>query len=80
MSEPYADLECLACHHRGTKVIDSRCTQAYVRRRRECLRCHHRFTTRELHETEAVLRSQLHSRLSTIEDAIAKLRDDLSLQ
>ncbi len=42
-------MECPACHHYGTKVVDSRPAEENraIRRRRECEACHFRFTTFE---------------------------------
>jgi hypothetical protein len=35
-----------------TKVIDSRMSYLYVRRRRQCLKCNWRFTTKEIYAPE----------------------------
>lgn len=40
-------MQCLACQHEESKVVDSREARDSVRRRRECLACGHRFTTFE---------------------------------
>jgi len=40
-------MECPYCNNAETKVIDSRESEASVRRRRECLKCQKRFTTYE---------------------------------
>jgi transcriptional repressor NrdR len=42
-------MNCIACGHSETHVIDSRMSEggASIRRRRECLSCHQRFTTYE---------------------------------
>ncbi|OIP79399.1 MAG: transcriptional regulator NrdR [Parcubacteria group bacterium CG08_land_8_20_14_0_20_48_21] len=42
-------MKCPACHHRETKVVDSRLVSEglAIRRRRECLRCAFRFSTQE---------------------------------
>lgn len=42
-------MNCIACGHADTHVIDSRMADggASIRRRRECLGCHQRFTTYE---------------------------------
>ena len=42
-------MECPACHHYGTKVVDSRPVEENraIRRRRQCEACHFRFTTFE---------------------------------
>ncbi|WP_227936632.1 transcriptional regulator NrdR [Alkalihalobacillus deserti] len=43
---------CPACHHNGTRVLDSRPSHEgrSIRRRRECEECSHRFTTFEMVE------------------------------
>ncbi|MDA3875863.1 MAG: transcriptional regulator NrdR [Halothiobacillus sp.] len=43
-------MQCIACGHAETHVIDSRMVEGGVsiRRRRECLGCHQRFTTYEV--------------------------------
>ncbi len=45
-------MRCPACHHNGTRVLDSRPSHEgrSIRRRRECEACHHRFTTFEMIE------------------------------
>jgi transcriptional repressor NrdR len=42
-------MKCPACHHNGTKVLDSRPVEEgkSIRRRRECESCSYRFTTFE---------------------------------
>ena len=40
-------MECPACQHGESKVVDSRDAGDSIRRRRECLACGHRFTTFE---------------------------------
>lgn len=40
-------MECPACQHGESKVVDSRDAGDSIRRRRECLGCGHRFTTFE---------------------------------
>lgn len=40
-------MQCPACQHLESKVVDSREARDSVRRRRECLACAHRFTTFE---------------------------------
>jgi len=42
-------MKCPTCHHKETKVIDSRLSSEgnSIRRRRECLKCERRFTTYE---------------------------------
>src|SRR3989338_6294917 len=42
-------VKCPSCHHKETKVIDSRINTdgSSIRRRRECLKCEKRFTTYE---------------------------------
>lgn len=40
-------MHCPECQHPETKVVDSRVSDASVRRRRECLHCAGRFTTYE---------------------------------
>lgn len=40
-------VECPACQHEESKVVDSRDAGDSIRRRRECLACAHRFTTFE---------------------------------
>ncbi len=42
-------MQCTACHHPDTKVIDSRAAEegAAIRRRRQCPSCGYRFTTYE---------------------------------
>lgn len=76
----YADLPCPECEHRGSRVIDSRGSKGhYIRRRRECLKCQHRYTTREMVTDELASRPFVERRLSYIENAIARLRDDLNL-
>ena len=42
-------MKCTFCHHKETKVIDSRLSNEgqSIRRRRECLKCKRRFTTYE---------------------------------
>ena len=40
-------MECPACQHEESRVVDSRESGDSVRRRRECLECGHRFTTFE---------------------------------
>lgn len=42
-------MRCTFCHHKETKVIDSRLSNEgqSIRRRRECLKCKRRFTTYE---------------------------------
>lgn len=42
-------MQCTACHHDDTKVIDSRSADegSAIRRRRQCPSCGHRFTTYE---------------------------------
>lgn len=42
-------MKCPYCHHKESKVIDSRYTEGHtcIRRRRECLECGERFTTYE---------------------------------
>lgn len=78
----YADLPCPFCSHRGSRVLDSRGSKShYIRRRRACLNpsCGKRFTTREMVTDDMAARPFVERRLSYIEDAIAKLRDDLHL-
>ncbi|HUX81978.1 MAG TPA: transcriptional regulator NrdR [Halothiobacillus sp.] len=43
-------MQCIACGHAETHVIDSRMVEGgtSIRRRRECLGCHQRFTTYEV--------------------------------
>lgn len=48
-------MECPACHHGDTQVLDSRDGPACVRRRRECLACKQRFTTYERVETPSLV-------------------------
>ncbi|WP_017726625.1 transcriptional regulator NrdR [Halalkalibacterium ligniniphilum] len=45
-------MRCPACHHNGTRVLDSRPSHEgrSIRRRRECESCNHRFTTFEMVE------------------------------
>ncbi|BAB06865.1 transcriptional regulator NrdR [Halalkalibacterium halodurans] len=45
-------MRCPACHHNGTRVLDSRPAHEgrSIRRRRECESCNHRFTTFEMIE------------------------------
>lgn len=43
-------MKCPVCGNLDSKVIDSRPTEAEIRRRRECLACGRRFTTYEVHE------------------------------
>ncbi|MEW5896470.1 MAG: transcriptional regulator NrdR [Nanoarchaeota archaeon] len=38
---------CPFCSHQETKVLESRISEASLRRRRECLKCKNRFTTYE---------------------------------
>lgn len=74
----YADLPCPVCDHRGSLVVDSRGTKRhYIRRRRQCIACGLRFSTREMVTDHMASRTFLERRLSYIEDAIARLRDDL---
>ncbi len=42
-------MRCPFCHHKDSKVLDSRATEegASIRRRRECTKCNRRFTTYE---------------------------------
>lgn len=42
-------MRCPFCHHKDSKVLDSRATEegASIRRRRECTKCSRRFTTYE---------------------------------
>jgi transcriptional repressor NrdR len=42
-------MKCPYCHHKESKVVDSRYTEEHtvIRRRRECLDCEERFTTYE---------------------------------
>jgi transcriptional repressor NrdR len=40
-------MKCPHCEHDSTRVIDSRSTEAGIRRRRRCERCDERFTTYE---------------------------------
>ncbi|HNC96316.1 MAG TPA: transcriptional regulator NrdR [Myxococcota bacterium] len=40
-------MQCPACQHEETRVVDSRESRDSVRRRRECISCSHRFTTFE---------------------------------
>lgn len=42
-------MQCPACQHSNSRVLESRATEAgqSIRRRRECLACKHRFTTYE---------------------------------
>lgn len=42
-------MKCPSCHHKETKVVDSRLSAEgnAIRRRRECLKCEKRFTTYE---------------------------------
>jgi transcriptional repressor NrdR len=40
-------MECPACQHEESRVVDSRESGGSIRRRRECLSCSHRFTTFE---------------------------------
>ncbi|MCS6801185.1 MAG: transcriptional regulator NrdR [Chloroflexota bacterium] len=40
-------MKCPYCHHRDSKVVDSRDSELSIRRRRECLNCGRRFTTYE---------------------------------
>jgi transcriptional repressor NrdR len=50
-------MKCPFCHHRDSKVIDSRDLREgeSIRRRRECLHCNHRFTTYERVEPVSIL-------------------------
>lgn len=81
MSAVFADLPCPSCDYRGSKVVDSRGSKGqYIRRRRECLKCAWRFSTREMITDEMASRPFVERRLSYIEIAIAKLRDDLNLK
>ena len=40
-------MRCPYCHHRDSKVTDSRATDDGIRRRRQCVACGERFTTVE---------------------------------
>lgn len=40
-------MRCPFCHHRDTRVTDSRASNEGIRRRRECIACGERFTTVE---------------------------------
>ncbi|HHT49027.1 MAG TPA: transcriptional repressor NrdR [Firmicutes bacterium] len=50
-------MRCPFCHHRDSKVVDSRSSEegVAIRRRRECLACERRFTTYERIEEEPLI-------------------------
>ncbi|HDM22739.1 MAG: transcriptional repressor NrdR [Methanomicrobia archaeon] len=48
-------MKCPYCSHGETKVIETRETEEYIRRRRECMRCGKRFTTYERIERSFVI-------------------------
>lgn len=50
-------MKCPACHHKDTKVVDSRMNAegTSIRRRRECLKCAKRFTTHEYVEQVSLM-------------------------
>ena len=45
---------CPECKKSDSKVLDSRCDDRFIRRRRECLKCHSRFTTYERVESPRI--------------------------
>ena len=40
-------MNCPACQHPESKVLETRATGDALKRRRQCLQCNHRFTTHE---------------------------------
>lgn len=48
-------MNCPFCNYENSRVLDSRVSNASIRRRRECLACQKRFTTYETVETTPIL-------------------------
>lgn len=75
-----ADLSCPQCQHRGSEVTNTNGTKhgGYIRRRRECMACRFRWTTREVHEDEAISKAAVAARLQKMETTLSYIQDDLN--